>query len=230
MASTKPTVLFVHGSWHNPKHFQRMRDFFEANGFPTSCPQQPSVGQLPPIGLMEDAETIRDELKKLVETEQKGVLVMAHSYGGVVTAQAVDREFAKKDREAKGLAGGVIHLVYMCAFMLPLGDSLGSAFGGGLPPLIPIDEEQDPWVSELKPGPAIAQLTPIIQASYLYHPVTYLFCENDEALPLAVQQMMVQKAEEKGVTIRKETCTAGHSPFLSQPETVLNVAKKVVAA
>lgn len=91
-------------------------------------------------------------------------------------------------------------------------------------------EEQDHWVSELKPCPAVAQTTPITQTAYLYHPVTYLFCENDQALPLAVQQSMVQKAEEKGVTIHKETCTAGHSPFLSQPEAVLNVAKKIVDA
>lgn len=51
----------------------------------------------------------------------------------------MDAEFSKKAREAKGLAGGVIRLVFMCAFLLPLGDSLGSAFGGSLPPFIPID-------------------------------------------------------------------------------------------
>lgn len=141
MTSTKPTVLFVHGSWHNPNHFRRVRDLFEANGFPTSCPLHPSVGQLPPIGLMEDAQLIRDELKRLIEIEEKDVLVFAHSYGGVVTAQAVDREFGKKEREAKGLVkkGGVLHLVYMCAFVLALGDSLGSALGGNLPPFIPVD-------------------------------------------------------------------------------------------
>lgn len=114
-------------------------DLFEANGFPTPCPFQPSVGKLPPIGLAEDAQCIRDELKKLVEVEQKDVIVVAHSYGGIVTTQAVDAEFSKKAREAKGLAGGVIRLVFMCAFLLPLGDSLGSAFGGSFPPFIPID-------------------------------------------------------------------------------------------
>ena len=88
-------------------------------------------------------------------------------------------------------------------------------------------EDQAYWVSQLQPCPAICQLTPITQASYLYHPVTYLFCEDDLVLPFEVQQMMVRKAEEKGVMIRKETCTAGHSPYLSQPETVLRVAQKI---
>lgn len=89
-------------------------------------------------------------------------------------------------------------------------------------------EEQDHWTSELKPCPAIAQLTPITHAAYLHHPVTYLFCEKDEALPLSVQQMMVQKVSEgTGITVETETCTAGHSPFLSKPEIDLNLIRKV---
>lgn len=90
-------------------------------------------------------------------------------------------------------------------------------------------EEQEHWVAELKPCPAIAQLTPITQTAYTYHPTTYLFCEGDQALPVELQRMMVQQAEKKGAVINKETCSAGHSPFLSQPETVLNLAKKIVS-
>lgn len=154
MASTLPTVLFVHGTWHTPNHFKRVMDLFEANGFPCSCVQHPSVGHLPPIGLVEDAQTIRGEIKRLVETEQKELIIIAHSYGGVVTTQAADAEFARKEREAKGLAGGVTHLVYMCAYLLPLGDSLSSASGGGaLPASIPVNVREFsflcPWSNQL---------------------------------------------------------------------------------
>lgn len=140
MTTTKPTVLFVHGSWHNPNHFRRVRDLFEAKGYSTSCPLHPSIGKLPPIGLKEDAKCIRDELKSLVDIQEKNVIVVAHSYGGIVATEALHAEFAKIARQEKGISGGVVHLVYMCAFLLPLGDSLATALGGEeLPPFIPVD-------------------------------------------------------------------------------------------
>ncbi|MCJ1377259.1 hypothetical protein MMC17_000351 [Xylographa soralifera] len=244
---TKPTVLFVHGSWHSPAHFQPVKELFEAHGYPTECPCQPSFNANPAsTNLEEDAKAIRSALDKLVVDEGKDVIVVMHSYGGVVGTQAVDASLGKKARQNKGLAGGVIHLLYLCAFILPLGDSLGSALGGGLPPFIKVEEDgtcnmmeperrfyndlpkqqQDHWVSELKPHPAIAQLTPISYAAYMYHPVTYLYCENDQALPLEVQKMMVVGS---GPHFQTETCASGHSPFLSMPETVLKVVEKIAA-
>jgi hypothetical protein len=91
------------------------------------------------MGLTEDAQCIREELKKLIESEQKDVLVIAHSYGGVVCTEAVDADLSRGMRQAKGLTGGVIHLIYMCAFLLPQNNSLASTFGGQLPPFIKID-------------------------------------------------------------------------------------------
>lgn len=69
--SPKPTVLFVHGSWHTPAHFERVRRVFEETGYETKCPRQPSVGNLPPVSMMDDAKCITDELARLVETEGK---------------------------------------------------------------------------------------------------------------------------------------------------------------
>jgi pimeloyl-ACP methyl ester carboxylesterase len=98
-------------------------------------------------------------------------------------------------------------------------------FYNDLPP-----DEQKHWTSELLKCPAKTQTTPITHAAYLYHPVTYLFCENDQAIPLFIQQSMVKKIEETtGIAIQKETCDAGHSPFLSQPETLLKLVDDIVA-
>jgi pimeloyl-ACP methyl ester carboxylesterase len=144
MLSTKPTILFVHGSWHTPKHFQRVRDLFQEHGYTTSCPLLPSAGSLPPVGLMEDAECIRSELEQLINVESKDVIVIAHSYGGMVASQAIDKDFGKKEREANGRSGGMVRIIYVCAFIVLKGDSLGSALGGGpppdtkLPPFIPV--------------------------------------------------------------------------------------------
>jgi hypothetical protein len=91
-------------------------------------------------------------------------------------------------------------------------------------------EEQEHWTSELIRCPDVTQTTPITNAAYLHHPVTYLFCENDQALPLFLQQSMVKTIEEStGISIEKATCDAGHSPFLSQPNTLLNLVDKIVA-
>ncbi len=59
-----------------------------------------------------------------------------HSYGGVVGTEAVDETLGAKQRQIKGLSGGVTQLLYLCAFLLSEGNSLGSAFGGQLPPFI----------------------------------------------------------------------------------------------
>jgi hypothetical protein len=93
---------------------------------------------------MEDAECIRSELTELIDAKSKDVVVLAHSYGGMVASQAIDSDFGKKVRESHGKSGGVVRIVYMCAFIVLKGESLGSALGGGpapdtkLPPFIPV--------------------------------------------------------------------------------------------
>ncbi|MCJ1319209.1 hypothetical protein MMC15_004544 [Xylographa vitiligo] len=274
MVSRKPTVLFVHGSWHSPAHFQPVMELFEAHGYPTECPCQPSFNAKPAsTNLDEDVKVIRCALDKLVVDEIKDVVVVMHSYGGVVGTQAVDESLGKRARQNKGLAGGVVHLLYLSAFILQLGDSLRSVLGQDLPPFVKVEvrqlflaspfksylfqvltklifsnfqlqedgtcnmmeperrfyndlpqQQQQRWVSELKPHPVVTQLTPISYAAYMHYPVTYLYCENDQALPLKVQKMMVARS---GLHFETETCASGHSPFLSMPETVLKVVEKI---
>ena len=136
--TTKPTILFIHGSWHNPAHFEGIRNLFESQGYPTSCPLQPSIDHRPPTGLKEDAQVIQDELTKLIHKQQKEVLVVAHSYGGIVATESITQDLSINARREKGLKGGVLHILYMCAFLLVEGKSLASALGG-LPPWIPVD-------------------------------------------------------------------------------------------
>ena len=73
--------------------------------------------------------------------------------------------------------------------------------------------EQDYWVSELRPQSSVALLTPLTCSAYEHVPVTYLYCEKDEAIPIGMQKMMVDACP---VDVETETCTAGHSPYLSQ--------------
>lgn len=130
----KPTILFVHGAWHTPEHMQPMRNILEAEGYPTACPVLPSVDPKPPtMDLYDDAKAIQVELSRLVEDEGRIVIVLMHSYGGVVGSEAVHCRFAKKYRESKGLQGGVIYLFCMCAFVVKLDSTVLETFGGVIP-------------------------------------------------------------------------------------------------
>jgi hypothetical protein len=80
--------------------------------------------------------------------------------------------------------------------------------------------EQEHWTSLLKPHPASAQTTALTNEAYRYVSTSYLFCENDQALPVFVQEELVKNA---GVEIGVERCTSGHSPFLAMPERVVEV-------
>jgi hypothetical protein len=90
--------------------------------------------------------------------------------------------------------------------------------------------EQDHWVSLLKPCSAKTQLQAVTYVAFLYHPVTHLICENDQALPAFLQRKMISNVEggKAGLGFTIERCTAGHSPFSSQPDVLVKVAKKMV--
>ena len=134
MSSTKPTILFVHGAWHQPSHYKPVMDVLKSHGYDSVCPLQPSFNTLK-VTMYEDAAAVRDEATKLVEAE-KDVIVAMHSYGGIVGSEAVHESLSKKAWQKKGLGGGVTGLLFLCAFVLPVGASLGTVFGGELPPLI----------------------------------------------------------------------------------------------
>ena len=88
-------------------------------------------------------------------------------------------------------------------------------------------EQQKHWASQLKPQTAIAQKTPLTQVAYSDIPVSYLYCTDDKALPIAVQEAMVKQS---GVDVQEFTCTAGHSPFLSQPNVFVDCIMKSLKA
>jgi len=250
MLEENPTVLFVHGAWHSPTHFSPIRALFEREGYPTCCPSLPSVGASPPVGLVEDAQRIREELTRLVGQEEKDVIALGHSYGGMVITQATDAEFSKRARQAKGKKGGVIYLLYICAFIPLEGQSVAEMLGNpsSMPSFVPMDEqgqywieepayrfytdvcteEQEVWLRELRGMSSTAMLTPATFSAYMHHPASYLFCEGDRAIPVELQREWVRKMEEMcGIKVRTTTCSAAHSPFLSQPEVLLKVVRNL---
>lgn len=230
--TSRPSVILVHGSWHTNEYFGPLRSLLEAKGYPTIAPLLPTTGGTPgKVGLHEDAAVVRAEIKKLVD-QGKDVILVMHSYGGLVGSQAVEG-FGKASRKQHGLSGGVIHMAFITAFLLPEGSSLAAAIAAKLEGetyMMPnpetkfyndlSEEEQKLWVAKLKPIPVACHTAPLTHAGWQHVPVSYLFCENDIALPIQLRERMVATAKEAGVTVWTKSCTSGHSPMLSQPEVV----------
>src|SRR3954469_24560913 len=124
-------VVFVHGAcvkdgswwWH------RTAELLAESGVASEAPALPSCGETGRApdaqgpGLAEDVAAVREVLR----AGDEPTVVVAHSYGGIVTAEA-----------AAGV-GSVRHLVLVSSYLPEVGESL-SGFGGGSPaPFLDID-------------------------------------------------------------------------------------------
>jgi pimeloyl-ACP methyl ester carboxylesterase len=122
-----PTVLLVHGAWHVPVNFQSCVDALKEINFEVEIPRLPSSNNVytspPCVGLCEDVETVRTVLKERVEVGEE-VLMIMHSYGGMVGTYAVTDNLRRTTRAKEGKKGGVVHLFYQAAYMVRPGTSV----------------------------------------------------------------------------------------------------------
>jgi pimeloyl-ACP methyl ester carboxylesterase len=135
--TNKPIILIVTGAWHIPEHYTRLIAELKNRGFTVLCPHLISnsydgAGGRWDITVQQDAALIRAIVTPFIELGRNIVLV-GHSYGGLVISQASEGLSAKQRKE-KGLEGGITRLIYMCAFMVDVGMSLADAIGEFYPP------------------------------------------------------------------------------------------------
>jgi pimeloyl-ACP methyl ester carboxylesterase len=222
-------VVFVHGAcvrdgswwWH------RTAELLQERGVLSVTPALPSCGEagLPAgadgPGLSEDVAAVRQALLGSDEP----TVVVAHSYGGIVTAEA-----------AAGV-GSVRHLLLVSSYLPEVGQSL-SEFGDGSPAPF-LDVNPDAGTFGVRPGllmdtflqdcdPEVqaqaadhlarqsVQVTgqPVRAAAWQQAPSTYLVCAQDRGTPPRLQREFARRA---GGVVELD---AGHHPFLSQPATV----------
>src|SRR3982074_3465246 len=109
--SEKPNVVLVHGAWADGSCWSAVIESLQAAGFTVTAPQFPETS------LAADVARLRQGLRP-----QSGPTVVAgHSYGGqIMTALGTD-------------APNVTALVYIAAFGVDQGESLGALLGGGPP-------------------------------------------------------------------------------------------------
>ena len=134
-SNEKPTVLLIHGAWHNTSCWNPIRAELKKLAYPTEVVPLKSSGNAVTTHL-EDTAIIREALESLIVSEGKAVILVMHSYGGVAGTNAVHGLEAAA-RHEKGEKGGIIHCLFIAAFLVPRGNSLIGMFPEAPPYLYP---------------------------------------------------------------------------------------------
>ncbi|KAG9959903.1 alpha/beta-hydrolase, partial [Aureobasidium melanogenum] len=234
---SKPVFILCPGAWHPAEVYDRMIPHLETKGYRTVLHDWPSIQQAPVQSFDEDIQSIRATILNEADTGND-VVVVAHSWSGSPVNSAI-ADLSKAERAKQGKLGGVIKLVFLCAFVVPEGVSLLDTLGGdetkvamwnfqgdlvhvnnpayhffqGLP-----EEEQQYWISKLKPHSKATKCNPSRGAAHMTIPSVYLICEDDAAIPVSAQETMVAQAQEAGAPLTSQRMKAAHSPFLTHPE------------
>lgn len=138
MASAKsPVIIVVPGAFGTPSGFDKLLPYLKDAGLSTHPGAYPSCNPASPstATCQDDITSLRDNVLLPLMEQSKDVVVLAHSYGGVVGGAAA-KGLDKKTRGAQGLPGSVIGLIYVAGNITLEGESLFEAVGGAYPPFI----------------------------------------------------------------------------------------------
>ena len=137
-APQKPIIALVPGAWHSPIHYSELITLLGASGYQVVSKRNPSCDSINPNAqsVFSDAASIRRELLLPPINDGRDVILAMHSYGGCPGATAA-KGLSKAELAARGRPGGIIGLLFICAFVAKDGDSLLSVLPGKV---------FDPWV------------------------------------------------------------------------------------
>jgi pimeloyl-ACP methyl ester carboxylesterase len=218
--SKLPNVVLVHGAWADGSCWSDVIERLQGVGYNVTAPQFPETS------LADDVTRLREVLSR-----QNGdpTLLVAHSYGGqIVTALGND-------------APNVIGIVYIAAFGLDEGESLGELLNAGPPTPatahIQVDDRGFGWLPEedfvnhfaadVEPAKALAMYAvqqPISlsafdevmgEPAWKSQPTWYMVAQHDEAIPPDAER---QFASRMGATTTE--IASGHVAMVSHPSEV----------
>ena len=213
-----PAVVLVHGGFVDGSGWEDVYKILRKKGYNVSIVQNPT------LSLADDVAAT----KRIVGWQKAPVILVGHSYGGVVITEA-------------GNDPKVAGLVYIAAFAPDTGESVAALIkdpppGAPVPPILPpqdgflfLDREkfagsfaadvarekaefmadsQVPWGVEALQG---AITTPAWKSK----PSWYLIATDDKMIPPAAQQFMAKRASSTVAEVK-----ASHSVYVSKPEEV----------
>lgn len=207
----------------------------------------------PNAGLSDDTALIRSYVKSLVRAG-RSVVAIAHSYSGQVASNAL-YGLGVNARAAKGLKGGVSHLIYMAGFAIPEGLAMMDKVKEfGNMDLVPVSfhfaddgtcVSSDPKTLLIGPGPSDAEIDAYLSTwvrwhgNVMYHAsqhaawreisVAYIKALADMTIPVNYQQHFIEEIEKAGRKVQVFEIDTRHCPNLTATEDVVDAVNKVVS-
>jgi pimeloyl-ACP methyl ester carboxylesterase len=221
----RPNVVLVHGAWADGSSWSGVIERLQAEGFQVRAPQVPLTSLADDVG----------RLRQVLEFQDGPTIVVGHSYGGqIITALGSD-------------APNVVGLVYIAAFGLDEGESLGALLSQG--PVTPAlahlftDSRGYGWLSEDDFVNHFAEDVEPTRARVLYAvqqalassaftdvmgvpawkslPSWYLVAQNDEAIPPDAERQFATRMGATTVEI-----PSSHVAMVSHPTEVAEFVQK----
>lgn len=249
----KPTLVFIHGSWHTPKCYDPLIKLLEPK-LRCVAVSLPSTSGNPDAGFKDDLDAARTVVS--AETGNgRNVVVIAHSYGGIVGSSVI-KGFAKsKESPAnENQSGYVIGLILIATGFNLTGLAFMDPFFGHPPPAWRVNKETgyaelvtsprelfyhdlpndmaQYWTSQLTTQSlkALFEGGEFTYAGWQDVPSWYIGTVEDHGLPVLAQRMSVAMAREMGGIVEHRELQTSHSPFLSQPALTARIILEAVAA
>ena len=218
------SIVLVHGGFVDGSGWEDTYRILKKDGYRVSIVQNPTT-------------TLADDVAatKRVIAEQRGpVILVGHSYGGVVITEA-------------GNNPGIAGLVYIAAFAPDRGESVAALIkdappGAPVPPILPPQEgflaldklkfaasfaadvapekaefmanSQVPWGVDALNGA-------VTEPAWASKPSWYLVATDDRMIPPAAQRAMSKRAGSSVVEVK-----GSHAVYVSQPEAVAELIRK----
>jgi pimeloyl-ACP methyl ester carboxylesterase len=226
----RPNIILVHGAWADGSCWSAVIERLQAGGYTVTAPQ------FPESSLADDVARLR----QVLDRQDGPAIVVGHSYGGqIMTALGVD---------APNVAG----LVYIAAFGLDEGESIGGLLAQGGPPTpalahLEIDKQGFAWLPEndfvyhfaADIDAAKAQVMYAVQQplatsafqdvmgvpAWKSRPSWFLVAEDDQAIPPEAEHQFAERMGAMTIAI-----PAGHLAMVSHPDNVTQLIKTAAEA
>jgi pimeloyl-ACP methyl ester carboxylesterase len=227
--NTQPNIVLVHGAWADGSCWSAVIERLQAGGYNVTAPQ------FPESSLADDVARLR----QVLDRQNGPAIVAGHSYGGqIITALGTD---------APNVAG----LVYIAAFGLDEGESIGGLLAQGPPTPalahLDIDKQGFAWLPEedfvshfaADVDPAQARVMYAVQQAlaastledvmgvpaWKSYPSWYLVAENDEAIPPDAERQFAKRMGATTIEI-----PSGHVAMVSHPSDVAQLIETAAQA
>jgi pimeloyl-ACP methyl ester carboxylesterase len=225
----RPNIVLVHGAWADGSSWSGVIERLQADGYHVTAPQFPETS------LADDVARLR----QVLELQDGPTIVAGHSYGGqIMTALGTD---------APDVAG----LVYIAAFGIDEGESLGALLSQGppTPALAHLFTDshgfgwlpEDDFVKHFASGvdPVSARVMHAVQQplagstftdvmgvpAWKSRPCWYLVATQDQAIPPDAERMFASRMGATTIEV-----PAGHLAMVSHPAEVTQLIESAAEA